>query len=184
VPTYLDLSRTAEEYTSIEPCIAHDSTLVQVNAARVGSGSLGRTDPFTEETGRLAALTEGHDLGNFEGSFPFFLFRNRADNDPFTYLATSPVGFEEVPPAVDFDTFATRPHGTIDYVVVFGRADAVAATLASPSWTRLAAELATGYRLAARTPDDMVELYQAVGLREAGPPVAIAASSAPPCLAR
>ncbi len=159
MPTYLELSRMAEEYVSVAPCMAQGATMVQVNLSLPIAGSLARWDPFTEETGRLSALTYGHDLGNFEGSFPFFLFQNRPENDPFVYLATSATGFEDVPPGVDLDAYARRPGGLVDYVIVFGRPDAEAGTLASADWKRLAAQIASGYRQAAVSAGGMVELY-------------------------
>ena len=159
MPTFLDLSRTAEEYISVAPCLTNGATMVQVNLSLPTSGSLDRTDPFTEEAGRLSALTRGHDLGNFEGSFPFFLFRNRPENDPFTFLATSAKGFEAVPPEIDLDAYAKRPDGNVDQVIVFGRPDAEPETLASAAWTRLSAQLATDYRLAAVSKGGLVEVY-------------------------
>lgn len=170
LPTYQELSRDAQEYVSVAPCMAEGATLVQVNLSRVPSGSLSRTDPFTEETGRLAALTRGHDLGNFEGSFQFSLFRNLSTNDPFTYLATREGGFESVPPGVDLDAFASRPDGRVDYVVVVGRPSATLDTLTSPEWSRLSAQLARGYRLVATSSTGLIELYERMGttVAEAG----------------
>ena len=172
MPTFLDLSRKAEEYVSVAQCLATGATMVQVNLSLPASGSLARTDPFTEETGRLSALTRGHDLGNFEGSFPFFLFKNRPENDPFVYLATSPTGFEYLPPSIDLDAYARRPGGLVDQVIVFGRPDADAATLASAEWELVSRQLTAGYRLAAVSSGGLVEVYVRVGSAAAGGVVA------------
>jgi hypothetical protein len=166
LPSYLNESRAAEEYESVAPCIADGATMVQVNLAYFPSGSLSRTDPFTAETGRLSAVTRGHDLGNFEGLFPFFLFTNRPQNDPYLYLANNGHGFEDfqdVPPHISIASYARRPVGVVDYVIVFGRSMATPATLDSPAWSALAGELANGYRVVARTDDDLVEVYERAG---------------------
>lgn len=163
LPTTLGLSAAAMEYESIAPCLALRSTMIQVNAASPPRpGSLARTDPFTEETGRIAAATHGHDLGNFEGSFPFFLFRNRPANDPFRWLVTSPDAFESVPPGVDLAAFGTRPDGTVDYVLVLGRPDATPETLAAPGWISLNGELNARYRRVAASASGLVEAWERV----------------------
>ncbi len=117
LPTTLSLSSAAVEYESLAPCLAPRSTMIQVNLITLPAGPLGRTDPFKSEAGRIAAATGGHDIGNFEGHFPFFVFRNLPENDPYTWLLTTPAGFE-VPPGVDLTAYATRPDGTVDYVRV------------------------------------------------------------------
>jgi hypothetical protein len=156
--------------------------MIQINLARYPSGSLARTDPFTEETGRIAALTHGHDLGNFEGSFPFSLFRNRADNDPFRYLLTTADGFESVPPSVDLQAYTTRPGGEVDYVIVFGTSAAAASTLASTAWSTLSAQLADGYRLVAGSSGGLATVYERTGSPAAAAGAALrAATSAPAC---
>ena len=100
LPVTLELSDAAVELESIAPCLAEESTLFQADLADLPAGPLARTDPFGDEAGRVAAATRGHDLSNWEGSFPFFPYHDRPDNDPFIWLATDRNGFE-VPPAVD-----------------------------------------------------------------------------------
>ena len=133
--------------------------MVQVNLADFPAGPLGRTDPFGAEAGRIAAATQGHDLGDWEWSFPFYLFHNRADNDPFRWLVTRPDGFE-VPPGIDLTAYASRPDGRVDYVLVVGRPSALAATLASPGWMSLRDELALGYGLVAVSTNGLVEAWE------------------------
>lgn len=182
LPTYLDFSGVEQDYMSVAACMADGATMIQVNLARYPSGSLARTDPFTEETGRIAALTHGHDLGNFEGSFPFSLFRNRTDNDPFRYLLTTADGFESVPPGVDLQAYATRPGGEVDYVIVFGTSEATASTLASTAWSTLSAQLAGDYQLVARSSGGLATVYERTGSPVAAAGAALrAATSAPAC---
>jgi hypothetical protein len=165
-PSYLDESRVAQTFDSVAPCMARGATMAQVNLAYYHPGSLSRTDPFTAEAGRIAAETQGHDLGSFEGLFPYFLFANRPDNDPFTYLATLTHGWEDfqhAPPHISLEAYGRRPDGVVDYLVVFGRPMATQVVLASHEWVDLSAELDDGYRLAARTTDDLVEVYERLG---------------------
>ena len=159
LPITLSLSSATVEYESLAPCLAPRSTMIQVNLATLPAGPLGRTDPFKSEAGRIAAATGGHDIGNFEGHFPFFVFRNLPDNDPYTWLLTSPDGFE-VPPGVDLTGYASRPNGTVDYVLVFGRPMAAAETLASPGWVLLRDQLDAGYRPVARSASGIVEAWE------------------------
>jgi hypothetical protein len=159
LPTTLRLSAAAVELESVVPCIVHDSTMVQANLADFPAGALGRTDPFGAEAGRIAAATHGHDLGDWEWSFPFSVVHNRADNDPFRWLVNSPDGFE-VPPGIDVRAFATRPDGRAEYVLVVGRPSATPATLASPGWTSLRDELAVDYRLVALSTNGLVEAWE------------------------
>jgi hypothetical protein len=163
LPTYLALSHAAQEYVSVAPCVAEEATMIQVNLAGYSYGSLARSDDLTHEAGRIAAVTRGHDLGSFEGLFPFFLFHNRADNDPFRYMVTDALGFESVPPGVDLPAYALRPYGEVDYVIVRGRPEATADTLASPAWSTLSGELASDYRLAAMSSSGLVSVYERTG---------------------
>ncbi len=136
--------------------------MVQVNLAPYPSGSLARTHPFIHETGRIAA-TQGHDLGSFEGWTPFYLFHNRADNDPSRFLLTNASGLDSIPPGIDLRAYALRPYGQVDYVIVFGRPEATAATLASAAWSTLSGELASDYRLAAVSTGGLVRVYEQTG---------------------
>ncbi len=167
LPTTLDLSNAAQEYVSVSPCIAEEATMIQVNLSRYPSGSLARAEDFTHEASRIAAVTRGHDLGSFEGLFPFFLFHNRVENDPFRYIVTSAYGFEEVPPGVDLRAYALRPHGEVDYVIVFGQPQATAATLASPAWSTLSGELVADFRLVAVSSRGLARVYEATGTQAA-----------------
>jgi hypothetical protein len=159
LPTTLDLSAAAVELESIAPCLAPQSTLVQANLADLPAGPLGRTDPFGSEAGRVSAPTRGHDLGNWEGSFPFFLYRNRPDNDTFRWLLTNERGLE-VPPGLDIEAYERRPDGRVDYVLVVGREAADDATLASRGWTSLLNELQSSYRRVAASSHGLVEVWE------------------------
>jgi hypothetical protein len=159
LPITIGLSEAALEYEGLAGCVATASTMVQLNLSRLPSGSLSRTDPMLADAGRVAAPTHGHDLGNFEGTFPFFLYRNRADNDPYRYLLTRPDGLR-VPPAVDLEGYARQPEGTVDYVFLVGRPTATSATLSDAGWLRVRDELDRGYRYVTSTPDGLVEVWE------------------------
>lgn len=159
LPTTLSLSAAAVEFESIAACVAPRSTMFQASLAQLPAGPLGRTDPFGDEAGRVASATGGHDLGNWEAHFPFFLYRNLPDSDPFRWLITSPDGFG-VPPQVDIEAFASRPDGTVDYVLVMGRPLATSETLSSPGWMSLDGELGDGYARAAVSESGLVEVWE------------------------
>jgi len=159
LPTTLSLSGAAVELESVAPCLATQSTLFQADLADLPTGPLRRTDPFGDEAGRVAAATRGHDLGNWEGTFPFFLYGNRLENDPFRWLLRNRDGLE-VPPDVDIQAYRRRPYGTVDYVLVVGRRLATADTLASPGWASLRAELDREYRRVAASTSGLVEVWE------------------------
>jgi hypothetical protein len=181
LPTTVLLSDAAVEYEAVARCVAARATVLQVNLSRLPSGSIGRTDPFLDEAGRIASATDGYDLGNFEGTFPFFLFRNRPENDPYAWLQTRPDGFG-VPPAIDLRAYANRPFGTVDYVLVVGAPNATPETLASPSWTLLSGQLTEGYRRIATSATGLVEAWERDDpqLEEAGRDRR--ANAGPPCV--
>jgi hypothetical protein len=160
LPTYLDLNRGAQEYVSVAPCMAEEATMIQVDLGSYPAGPLRRFNAFSHETGRIAAVTQGHDLGSFEGFFPFFLFHNRLENDPFQYLNTQPGLFNAIPPEANLRAYALRPYGEVDYVIVFGRPEATASTLTSPAWSTLSGELASDYRLIAVSSGRLVSVYE------------------------
>jgi hypothetical protein len=159
LPTTQRLSDAAVDVESVGACVATEATMIQVNLSRLPAGTLARTDPFSDEAGRVAAATRGHDLGSFEGTFPFFVFRNRPDNDPYRWLVTNPSGFL-VPPAVDLDAYRGRPYGTVDYVIVVGRPTATAETLASPGWAILRDQLSREYRRVGASADGLAEGWE------------------------
>jgi len=161
LPTTLRLSDAALQVESVAPCVASQSTMIQVNLSRLPAGALARTDPFADEAGRVAAATHGHDLGSFEGAFGFFLFRNRPDNDAQRWLLTNPRGFL-VPPAVNLDAYRARPYGTVDYVIVVGRPGATQGTLMSPGWVLLQDQLRREYRRIALSSGALVEAWERV----------------------
>jgi hypothetical protein len=78
-------------------------------------------------------------------------------------MVTDALGFESVPPGVDLPAYALRPYGEVDYVIVRGRPEATADTLASPAWSTLSGELASDYRLAAMSSSGLVSVYERTG---------------------
>jgi hypothetical protein len=160
LPVTMALSADAIEYEALAPCVALGATMIQVNLSLVPRGSLALTDPFTSETGRIAAATQGHDLGNFEGAFPFFLIENHAVNNPYVWLLTRGDGFYLPPPGVDLDRYRTRPEGVVDYVFVVGRPRATLQTLAASDWTNLDRELESGYRRVEVSSSGLVEEWE------------------------
>ncbi|MEO8273801.1 MAG: hypothetical protein ABI620_07020 [Chloroflexota bacterium] len=166
LPVELDESHVDEQYLSIAPCLAHNSTLAQVNLSSYRAGSLARTDPFTSEAGKLAALTAGHDLLSFEGLFPFFLFRNRPDHDSLASLvADGHTGAEiqDVPPHLELGSDGVPAGIPVDYVIVFGAPNATDVTLASPEWRQLTRQLASAYHLVAASEGGLVVAYERSG---------------------
>jgi hypothetical protein len=147
--------------------LAENATMVQVNLWRPNPGSLDRSDPMSEETGRLAAATHGLDLDNTEGSVPYFLIRWKSATDPYQFLMTKPDGFEAIPPGIDPLGYEARTGGQVDYILVQGRRMASPAVLGSTGWKALQAQLAAGYRLVAISPMGLFEAWERTGSQAA-----------------
>ncbi len=159
-PAYQAMGRDYVDYLSVAPCMAPHATIVQANAWQANPSSLGRIQPLVHDAGRLAAEIEGHDLGTLLSTFPLSPLRYPPAIDPFVHLFTAKGGDYEVPPRQSPLTYETTTSGRVDYVVLFGLTNAEPATLAHPAWRALAHELAAGYRLVARSPAGLVDLYE------------------------
>ena len=121
---YQRLSDQAAAFASLAPCVAEGATMAQVNLSRFELPS-NRTDQIENETGRLSAPTGGLDLGDAELGDGVHLVRYRADIDPYRHLR-GPGGLPEtVDPVIDPDRYAATTGGSLDYVLVFGRPDAL-----------------------------------------------------------
>ncbi len=157
LPCYIANSQRVEAYVSVAPCLATEATMVQVNLGRV---SAGRTDPLTADTGRLASLRGGWDIGNIGAALPFFALRNRPETDPYRYLVLPGGSIERIPPAIDPAGYRASTPGKVDYVLVYGRPLATSETLMSASWQSLGAQLDADYAPVATSPDSMLEVYE------------------------
>jgi hypothetical protein len=160
LPSYIRLSDLATAYVGVEACLARDATMVQANLWLVDPGPLVRTDPLTNEAGRVSAPTGGWDLGNLDASVALFPIRNRPGNDPFRWLRDTGRSMQEVPPAMDPERYAQVTGQTVDYVLVYGRANAAGGDLEHPRWLRLLAQLEGGYRLVATSSDGLLEAWE------------------------
>jgi hypothetical protein len=169
-PSYVSTSDAVADYLTVEPCIVPHSTMAQANLFWFPSGPLGRISPLIHDAGRLAAGTHGHDLGSITGAVPLYPLQNRATNDPFRYLITRQNGEYEIPPGLDPLGYERATDGRLDYVVLFGRQDALDETLQSTDWQSLEDQLSVGYRRIAQSPSGAVELFERASpdLMEAG----------------
>ena len=163
LPWYLRLSDQASAFASLAPCVGRGATMAQVNLSRFELPSH-RTDQIENETGRLSAVTGGLDLGDAELGDRVHLVRYRDDVDPYRYLR-QPGGLPEtVDPVIDPARYAAETGGGLDYVLVFGRPDALpVAVLESADWQRLEGQLAADYRRVAVVDDGRVELFERLG---------------------
>lgn len=159
-PVEAALSRHADSYAAVAACLATDATMIQVNLGRVESGPAGRTDPLTADTGRITAINRGWDLGNIGAALAFFPLRNRPETDPYRYLVIPGGSIEGIPPAIDPAGYRARTPGTVDYVLVYGRALASPETLRSAGWTALDGQLDAGYELVATSSDGLLEAWE------------------------
>jgi len=160
-PTYGAMGRDVADYLSIAPCMARDATFVQANLWYDVPSSLGRSFALLHDGGRLSAATGGLDLGSVTATLPLYPLQYRSDLDPFTAgLITRQNGEYEIPPGIAPLTYEERTSGRADYVVLFGRVHAAAEDLAGPGWQAVQAQLDSGYRLVARSPLGLTELYE------------------------
>jgi hypothetical protein len=167
-PWQKEMSDRAVAYASLAPCLARQSTILQVNLADFTDSPLGRVTPFHGEAGRLAVPTDGWDIANLGFTIPYFPVRNRPETDPHRHLAQAERRLRAIPPWIDPLGYQERTRGRIDYIVVYGRARAEAATLADPGWTELQEQLAAGYEPVANSPDGLLEVYERTTRAPAG----------------
>jgi hypothetical protein len=159
-PWQQEMSDRATAYASVAPCLARQSTILQVNLADFTDSPLGRVTPFHGEVGRLAVPTDGWDIANLGFTIPYFPVRNRPETDPHRHLAQAERRLRAIPPWIDPVGYEKGSSGRIDYIVVYGRARAEAATLADPGWADLRGELAADYAHVADSPDGLLEVYE------------------------
>ena len=160
-PAYAAMGRDVADYLQIAPCMARDATFVQANLWYDVPSPLGRSFALLHDGGRLAAATGGLDLGSVTATLPLYPLQYRSDIDPFTTgLITRQNGEYEIPPGIAPLTYEERTTGRVDYVVLFGRIQAAPGDLADPAWQDVQAQLDDGYRLVARSPSGLTELYE------------------------
>ena len=159
-PAYAAMGRDVADYLQIAPCMARDATFVQANLWYDVPSPLGRSFALLHDGGRLAAATGDLDLGSVTATLPLYPLQYRSDIDPFTTgLITRQNGEYEIPPGIAPLTYEERTTGRVDYVVLFGRIHAAPGDLADPAWQDVQAQLDDGYRLVARSPSGLTELF-------------------------
>jgi hypothetical protein len=162
LPTHISLSDHALGFTSVAPCVAQGATFAQVNVGLVPLASR-RTDPLTQEVGRLAAATDGWDLGNVESAVGIFPLRNLPAVDPYRFLR-SPGGLPEtVEPVIDPLGYEEQTGETVDYVLVFGRPTMSTEVERSSPWIALSGQLDAGYEHVLIADDGWLEVWERVG---------------------
>lgn len=177
---YQTLSDHATAFASVAPCVADGATMAQVNLSRVELPS-SRTDQIGNETGRVTAVTSGLDLGDAELGDHVHLVRYRAGLDPYRYLR-DPGGLPtSQEPVIDPEGYGTSTGGELDYVLLFGRSNAAAETLASAEWQQLQADLAASYRRVAVADGGLLEVYERLGTPAADRGAARRAAAAGAC---
>jgi hypothetical protein len=169
-PAYSTLSADMESLVAVAPCMGTEATMIQANLGRVVPASLDRTDHFSDEAGRLSALTHGWPLGNVEFEIGFFPVHNRPDIDPYVHLIpdrakTVPIWepIQRVPPSIDLLGQETTTGTGVDYVLLFGRDLATPGTLADPAWLALRRQLETSYAHVATSPGRLLEVFERTG---------------------
>lgn len=157
LPTDLRYQREVAEFVSVAPAVPRGSTLVALRLSRatpVGPDARNRArDPLRHQAGRVAVLTGGVDVGDYQAVTAYFPTRWRPATDPRRRLDPDLQGLERVPPRVDL---TAGPQ----VVLVVGRARADSAALQAPETVRVLAELATSYRRTAVSRRGLVEVWQ------------------------
>jgi len=170
LPAYATLSDHVEAYVALAPCLATDATMIQANLGRIVPGSLDRTDHFSDDAGRLTALTHGWPLANVEFEDGFFPLQNRPDVSPYKLLIpvesrTTPFWepLQRLPSTIDLARYEAAAGRSVDYILVFGRSVATAEVLAKPAWLALTNELQISYSVVAVSADRLLEVYERTG---------------------
>lgn len=146
LPTDVRYQRDVAEMLSVVPQVPRGTTLVALRLWRdapVGREARNRArDPLSHEAGRIAVLTGGVDVGDYQAVTTYFPTRFRPATDPRRAIDPSLLGLELVPPHVDL----TNGPQT---VLVIGRTRAAPSDLDRPESVQLLNQLNSLYRLVA-----------------------------------
>jgi hypothetical protein len=161
IPAYQEVGRAVDDFMTASPCVAPGATMIQatLHLPNLDHPSW-RLDPLSDEAARVAAETNGIDLGNVEWSVPYYLLRFRASRDPYRWLPNPPGAIEQIPPSFDLAGYERGTGGRIDYVLVAGRGHASRDVLASKQWRHLRMQLGQMYQLVYMSPRGWVEVWE------------------------
>lgn len=161
MPANRQVARAVDDIMTAAPCIAERATMLQadLHLPRLDNASW-RSNPLQHESSRLAAETDGLDLGNISFSVPYYLLRFVDRLDPTRWIPTPPGAMETVPPSFGLAKYEQKTGGRVDYLIVTGHSRATPDVLASPKWRNLRAELGTLYHLVYRSPARWVEIWE------------------------
>ena len=152
------LEGIAQELKPLTACVADGSTMVQGNLARVDLGP-SRSDPLTSETGKIAADTDGLDLGNADYLVAQWVQRYAHDTSPEIHLFVPGFFVHSVPPPFKLAAYERATGAPVDYVILSGRPGMSRETAESSDWRRFNRTLEDRYRLVVRSSAAWWELW-------------------------
>ncbi len=157
------LERIAVDLEPLIPCVEHGSTIVQANLTRVAFGTAARSDPLANESGKVAAATDGLDLVSADLAVDQWIQRYSRDKSPERHLVDQGKVLHDRPPPLNFDRFERATGENVDYVIVFGRRELAGEMLDSGVLRRFDTSLRDRYRLVARSEERWWELWAVSG---------------------
>jgi hypothetical protein len=152
------ISRIVAAGRRVEP----DHTLLFLSYAHQGKRPDGqplvfRTWPFAHASGYIGAEKRLVDLSLYEASEDYFPIYFNPRTNPYTRLATVPLGIETTPPRVDLLGYPRRTGGRIDYVLLWGLRDE---QRSDPAVGETLRQLAAAYELVEASPGGEVRLFR------------------------
>lgn len=167
VPKYVAFDRDLREFASVGGQIPRGATVVPVYLVPPGETHPGLaasrwTRPVIQASGYLVAEHDIVDLSQFNGAFSYFITQFRPEVDPFRFIGRGRNWLGDSPPEVDllgYET-ATGGRGRIDYVIVWGDAQASVAVTSSAAYRSLHDQLARGFELVYTSARGHLQLYR------------------------
>jgi hypothetical protein len=149
------LSKILAAGNRIEP----DHTLLFLSYAHHGEGDhpAFRTSPFVHAGGHLAARKRLVDLSLYQANEDYFPIYYAPRLNPYTRLATVPLGVETEPPQVDLLRYMKRTGARVDYVLLWGLRDA---QRNDPAVRTTLGQLAAAYEPVEVSSDGAVRLFR------------------------
>ena len=149
------LSKIMAAGNRIEP----DHTLLFLSYAHhgeVGHGAF-RTSPFVHAGGYLAARKRLVDLSLYQANEDYFPIYYTPRLNPYTRLATVPLGVETEPPRVDLLNYMKSTGTRVDYVLIWGLQDG---QRSDPAVRETLRQLAAAYEPVEVSPGGEVRLFR------------------------
>lgn len=153
------IDRGLAEIVAAESRIEPDHTLLFLSYAHHGEGAYAafRTNPYVHAGGYIAARKRLVDLSLYQANENYFPIYYEPRLNPYTRLATVPLGVETEPPRVDLLRYMKSTGARVDYVLIWGLRDA---RTSDPAVREVVRELAAAYEPVDVPGDGAVQLFE------------------------